>query len=177
MFKLFFPEFTKNYNYWIELGGSELVNEKEYFFNEIGDSPAHFLRFSKNTIKIVGFFNKISNICNNKNVYPKIDINNNAIRFYIFNNINLFYKINISTHYNISICNRQPNNKFLLLLKDINNVFIHLNAKIIDEKNYQLIEFKFYNEKNAINFLRIIMNGTILQIQDLYPFSRSLAKT
>ena len=165
LFKLLFPEFTINYNKWINLGGSK-INNIENVFSEIGNSPAHFLRYTKNSIEIIDLFNKISNLFNKIDIYPNIDIKGNNIRFYMFNN-NFFYKININYGYNVSICNRQPSHDFLLFLINIRDVFLRLNGKIVSEKKYQYIVFKFLNENTAINFLKIITYGTYSSIKNM----------
>ena len=160
LFMLMFPEFYKHYTYWTSLGGSKFVNKKEFFFNEVGNSPAHFFAYIKHSIKIISVYNKYSYMFKYNDINININIKDNAIRFILKNNKNIFYKISISNKYHISICNRNPNDSFLLFLKDINNIFKY-NSTITSEKTYQYINFSFDYEKDAIYFLNMIIFGTI----------------
>lgn len=159
LFMIIFSEFCKHYRYWISLGGSKCINKKEFFFSEVGNSPAHFWAYIKHTIDMISLYNKYSYMFKFYNVDVNINIKDNAIRF-MLNNKNIFYKLSIYKKYHISICNRDPNDDFLSFLKNVKSIFKE-NSTIVYEKKYQYIEFSFVNEKNAMNFLNIIILGTI----------------
>lgn len=174
LFSLMFPEFYTNYQKWLALGGSSNANKERFFFDEVGDSPAHFFSYIKHSIDIVSIYNKYINKIHHCDLYCKLYIHESVIRFIFNSNKNIFYKFSIgkATHekykkYGVSICTHNPSDLFLSFLDDVKNTFHKINPIVVSQKKYQYIKFIFHNDTDAVFFLNMLIHTTSKTLKDM----------